>query len=409
MANWYVTIKDRQHGPLSDAQLKSAAAKGQIGPLTPIRKESMKAPVPAGKVKGLFAPPVTAAEGPSASAQTDGSTEAAGGGESETAPSWLEEYEETKQDVDDNAMNLSFKKELGRKSQSIHEPYKAPSTIAEENKERLAATTTPNSFFSALPEAFIYPFKGRGSLIIFGLAFTIVFVPNIIPLRLYIYFLRSQSFHIFLFLILALIYIYVAAYIFRVGRSTIDGEKTPPPLPDMSDFTEQISFPALLLCTTCIISLLPYFAYSWEYRLIGISYDFWGVFAEFHKLILTWPTDAIGWILRIAGLIYYPMALMAVTARGSFDGLNPQLVFRAIVRTPMACAVAVLFISLKFVLWNYVAQWMLKRNPGDPYSSMWFSIMILVALILYSLVVQGRIIGLLYTGNRKKLKFVETA
>ena len=68
-----------------------------------------------------------------------------------------------------------------------------------------------------------------------------------------------------------------------------------------------------------------------------------------------------------------------------------------------------LFISLKFVLWSSVAQWLLKRDPGDPYSSMWFSIMILVALILYSLVVQGRIIGLLYTGNRKRLKFVETA
>ncbi len=55
MAKWYVTIEGREYGPLSDAELKRAVAKGRVTAETPVRNEGMESRVPAARVKGLFA------------------------------------------------------------------------------------------------------------------------------------------------------------------------------------------------------------------------------------------------------------------------------------------------------------------------------------------------------------------
>ncbi|MDG2012815.1 MAG: DUF4339 domain-containing protein [Pirellulaceae bacterium] len=55
MAKWFVTIEGREHGPLSDTELKRAVAKGRVTAETPVRKEGMDSSIPAARVKGLFA------------------------------------------------------------------------------------------------------------------------------------------------------------------------------------------------------------------------------------------------------------------------------------------------------------------------------------------------------------------
>ncbi|MFM2092329.1 MAG: hypothetical protein RLZZ127_2818 [Planctomycetota bacterium] len=58
MANrWFVTLEGREVGPLDPPQVKQLVALGRIRPDTPIRREDLARPVPAGTVKGLLPPP----------------------------------------------------------------------------------------------------------------------------------------------------------------------------------------------------------------------------------------------------------------------------------------------------------------------------------------------------------------
>jgi len=56
---WYVKIQGKRAGPMTAAQLKGLARRGQVGPTDLVRQEGGGPWVPAGRVKGLF--PVTAA------------------------------------------------------------------------------------------------------------------------------------------------------------------------------------------------------------------------------------------------------------------------------------------------------------------------------------------------------------
>lgn len=53
MAKWYLTRDGQEFGPLSPDQLRALAAKGRLRPETPLRREDMKEPKPAGAIKGL--------------------------------------------------------------------------------------------------------------------------------------------------------------------------------------------------------------------------------------------------------------------------------------------------------------------------------------------------------------------
>jgi len=58
---WYYARDDEQHGPISSAELRQLASTGTIGPDDYVWREGMEEWAPAGRVKGLFPPHVTAA------------------------------------------------------------------------------------------------------------------------------------------------------------------------------------------------------------------------------------------------------------------------------------------------------------------------------------------------------------
>jgi hypothetical protein len=55
-ADWFCKIGDKQVGPLNNQQLKTCVAKGQLKPEHLVRRGSEGPWVPAGRIKGLFAP-----------------------------------------------------------------------------------------------------------------------------------------------------------------------------------------------------------------------------------------------------------------------------------------------------------------------------------------------------------------
>jgi hypothetical protein len=54
MAHWFLVRGGSEDGPITTQRLKAMAAAGEIGPLDLIRRDDMKAPTTAGRVKGLF-------------------------------------------------------------------------------------------------------------------------------------------------------------------------------------------------------------------------------------------------------------------------------------------------------------------------------------------------------------------
>jgi len=454
MAKWYVTIDGQEFGPLNNAQLKKAASTGRVTPQTPLRQESMSVTVPASQVKGLFdqeststppsnptqasppppvdqpspsTPPLAPAQPPSSAepptkapiplAEVEpGPTSVA---ESTDNPAALPTHEagEAKATPDDNEEILLAEPDppavapVSAPQRATYEAYQPPGNAA---SDALSGDFTPETpapppttnFFAALPGAFLYPFKGSGALIIFLLAFMTIAVPYVLaiavsslaPVGVSIFLFQNIVFFIYVLMALALlIQIYLTAYVFRIGRSTVEGDDVPPPLPDFGKSTDEILFPAFLYGATAIACALPFAFYAWE-RIPGIpSFSYlWMTYMQFQMLIHTWPTDILGWILRVPGLIYFPMALMAVTALGSLSGLEPRLVLRAIRRAPGACAVAVAFVSGKFIILAAITVFLLAPAVSQFELPSTIAIFLMVAITLYLLMVQGRIIGLLY-------------
>lgn len=56
-ANWHILRDGKRYGPYTGADLKKHAASGHLLPIDLVVKDGMAKPVPAAKVKGLFAPP----------------------------------------------------------------------------------------------------------------------------------------------------------------------------------------------------------------------------------------------------------------------------------------------------------------------------------------------------------------
>ncbi|WP_428307962.1 DUF4339 domain-containing protein [Lacipirellula sp.] len=59
MANWFVTIGTEERGPCVDAQLRQLALSGKLKTTDLIRREEMRQPIEASKVKGLFDVPAS--------------------------------------------------------------------------------------------------------------------------------------------------------------------------------------------------------------------------------------------------------------------------------------------------------------------------------------------------------------
>ena len=112
--------------------------------------------------------------------------------------------------------------------------------------------------------------------------------------------------------------------------------------------------------------------------------------------------DPIKWILLLAGLLYLPMALIFI-ARVSFaSAFNPINVIRSIFRVPGEYAVAcVLVLLITFA--NTIVQLMIVDIKA-----LWYLISTLRwTVVLYSIMVEMYILGLLYATCKNKLHWFD--
>lgn len=225
------------------------------------------------------------------------------------------------------------------------------------------ATAASGSFASQLAGAFAYPVKGRGlwMLLLGPLLFTGVF-----------FVLRYSIFGGIFGLVVAVgVAGYLCAYLVKIVRCSASGDAEPPDWPELG--AEEILRPLGLLLLAVLLYGLP------------------AIIAEF--------SDASEWTviaLRLAGACFLPMAVAIVAIVNSFAALNPVLAVRSILRVPLEY-LAVLVTLAVVVVVREVVEYSLEGR------------LVLVGELLqnvvgfYFLMVQMRVLGVMYKANEEKL------
>jgi hypothetical protein len=221
-----------------------------------------------------------------------------------------------------------------------------------------------DTFFHRLPEAFGYPFKKNGLIMLVGGAvfLTLVDLVNIVPV-----------FGMVLGLVFSILAAgYMSAYFLSIITCSAAGNESPPPWPDLHNAWDDALRPYFLVLGTVLLCFGPALLYS----LLG--------------------EDArITWVLLGAGMFYLPMALLGVAMFDSIGGVIPMLVIPSIIRLPAEYTVACVIMGTAFAV-ALAGQVLAGVVPlvGGLMSNF-------IGLCL--LFLEARVLGLLYHSNSDKL------
>jgi hypothetical protein len=210
--------------------------------------------------------------------------------------------------------------------------------------------------------AFGYPLRGQGwPLLLTGAAF--FFGGSLVATH-------SLVVGIVVHLLLAA---YLVAYVIRVIAETAVGREHPPDWPGADDLWESFVKPFLLVNLAGVLCTGP-----------GLA-----------CLFFAGVESPGAWAVLLAGAFCFPMALTAVAMFQTVSALNPVLVMRSIARIPSGYAVAAaLFFGAT-----------LLKAAGDSVSEMvpYVGALIGCTFSLYFLMVEARILGLLYRIHQTRL------
>lgn len=227
------------------------------------------------------------------------------------------------------------------------------------------------SFLELLPSVFAAPLRGNGVILLIG--GTLVF--GIIGF--------FQRYNIIPFIgIIVNIFIsgYLCAYLMRIINHSADGEEEVPDFPEFYDWWDSVFTPGWLMSGPIIFCSIPALAYNFLAR---PSRPF---------------TDPVILLLAGFGLFYLPMGMIAVSMTQSLGALNPVYILPAIFKAIDKYIIAIAVLAIIFVLNSSVKKYFDDSIPviGD---------FLKASLNLYFLIIEGRILGLIYYLNRDCLNW----
>jgi len=226
-------------------------------------------------------------------------------------------------------------------------------------------------FFELLPDAFPYPFKGKGKIMLIAGAIFFWLLELI------------ASVSLFGLAIMFFVGGYLVSSMFRIIGSSANGDEELPDWPDFSDFWNDIINPVFLICATVVASSLP------------VIFCFFLFGRSDQSIFLSNP---LFWLAIIAGMFYFPMGLLAVALFNRVLALNPLLVVVSILKVPMEYLVACVLLLFIYGA-NLIGNALTGFIPFLGGLLGWF-------LSLYLLMVEMRVLGLLYYTNKKRLKWL---
>ncbi len=229
------------------------------------------------------------------------------------------------------------------------------------------------TFFSLLPDAFRYPLRQNGPILL--VCGTIVF--TLVELaRLVLQNFRMSGFMGFAYWITMVMSVgYLFAFMQNIIVSSTNGEENMPGFPEVSNFSDDIFMPFVRFVMIWAVCLGP-----------GIA-------------TTIFLSPVLGVLILLLGLFCFPMSLLTVSLADSIGGLNPLIIFSGISKVPgpylVTCLILVGVTGL-----GRVSQ-MLLELFGIPLLPM----ILTMPISLYGLTVGMRILGLLYYTNKEKLSW----
>jgi hypothetical protein len=188
-----------------------------------------------------------------------------------------------------------------------------------------------------------------------------------------------------------LVSVYLFAFMLRLITSSAAGENEPPDWPDLSDLWDDVLRPMFLVVGTIALPLLP----------VSIYWIYWAANVREGDAGLEFAGDlTLLRLLAVLAGLYIPMALLSVAMEDHLRGLNPVRVLTSIgkVFVPylLVCGVMVLVI-LGILSLDYLPR---IRVVTPVLSSVVF---------LYLVMIEMRLIGLLYHAYRFRLNWYDEA
>ena len=227
-----------------------------------------------------------------------------------------------------------------------------------------------------LVNALRYPIQRQGWVLLIG-GSLLLFLIDMVAAGLFMGTPAMAAFAL-LFGVMALGYLF--SFMQRIITTTAMGEQHMPGWPDFTEVWQDMIYPFRLL---------------------------WGVFgACFGPALVCWYFASNGSDfaeqaqipLVIAGFLYLPMALLGVAMSDDLASLNPLFVVASICKVPMQYVIACLLLGVIIGIKWAVEVAMAKAIPL-------FALRYLISavVLLYFLVVEMRVLGLMYFWNRRKL------
>ena len=169
---------------------------------------------------------------------------------------------------------------------------------------------------------------------------------------------------------------YFSAVYFQLIQSSATGGKEAPEFPDTANLFEDLIWPMIQILVVALVSFIPYSGYlAWvdeENRNPGIAYG-----------------------LLAFGILYFPMAMLAVVVLGRTSGLSPHIVLPAIFRAGWLYWLGILLLALLYLGGSLVedllkGQWIIGS-------------LVMSAVGAYTLMTNARILGVVYRKRQEEL------
>lgn len=228
------------------------------------------------------------------------------------------------------------------------------------------------NFYKTIPGAFAYPFRRNGTALLLGGTLIFGVLDAVLSARVGGIVLAGGLAGLFLTFFL---FGYVFEFLQSIITTTAFGEAEMPNWPPYDGWWDSAVAPFFRWAAILSCCLAPFFGWV---RQKGS--DDWGVALLFF----------------VAGIAYYPMALLAVAMNDTTVAMNPVLVVTSIARVPKEYTVTcILFVVLSALLLVGPALFSILQAPL-------VGIVISEFLFLYFSAVEMRLIGLLYYTRRER-------
>ena len=238
------------------------------------------------------------------------------------------------------------------------------------NTYRKAQIKEEATFFSMVPDAFRYPLRQNGPILLVcgTIVFTLVDLAHSVLQHFRMSFFLGYAYWITLVMSVG----YLFAFMQNIIVSSTNGEENMPAFPEVSNFADDILMPFIRFTVILLVCIGP-----------GVAMIFW------------FPIPGV--LVLLLGAFCFPMALLTVSLADSVAGLNPLIIFSGISKVPGAYLVTCLVLLGVTGLGN-VTELLLKKTeiPLMP-------LIVSMPISLYGLTVGMRVLGLLYYTNKEKL------